>query len=160
LFNTVYAPTTETTAESFLWYQANPRLQFGVAFLWKQQAFRALANWQAITETSDSPSLSFSAGVQGIGTGNPGFSSTIEKNFSLSGGGLVNAFCGIGYRSNESHLHGLLGAKWTPDGKLTLGYQHDGHEGHPFVTYSVEPFVVGFYLIGGERPAIMGGWRY
>lgn len=132
----------------------------GVAYLWKQTALRALVSWQAIQETGRTPSVSFSAGVQGIGTGNPGLSVTTEKNLILDDSGYVNGFVGIGYRTNESHLHPLGGVKWSPDGRFALGFQHDGHLGHPFATYSIENYVFGAYLIGGERLALMAGFRY
>ncbi len=135
-------------------------MQLGLAFLWKQAAFRALASWQAIQETDHIPSVSLSAGIQGIGTGNPGFSITTEKNLRFDDGGFINGFVGLGYRTNESHVHPLGGFKWSPDGKFSLGFQHDGHDGHPFTTYSIENYVVGVYLIGGDRPALMAGFRY
>lgn len=158
--NTVYAPNTITRAESFVWYQAAPRLQLGLAFLWRQEAFRVLASWQAIPEKAGTPSLNFSAGVQGIGTGNPGFSSTIEKNWRFEGTSYFNAYVGVGFRTNENHGHPLGGLKYSPDGKVTVGFQHDGHNGHPFATYSMNNVVLGAYLVAGRYPGAMVGFRY
>jgi hypothetical protein len=157
--NTVYAPTTETVAETFLWYQAAPRLSLGVAHLWKQNALRFLGSYQLVRETERLPSFSVSVGLQGIGTGNPGYAGTFEKNWTV-GEGRLNAFAGVGWRSNENHAHPLGGIKYSPDGRLTFGYQHDGHQGHPFVTYSVGQWIGGVYLIGGRSPALMSGYRF
>ena len=134
-------------------------MQLGVAFLWKQQAFRFLGSYQLITETAKRPSLSVSAGVQGIGTGNPGFSATLEKGFQQGPGRLV-VFGGVGLRTNESHAHPVGGVKYTPDGRWTLGLQHDGHEGHPFLTFTQDQFIVGGYLIDFRRPALMLGIKF
>ncbi len=153
------APTTVTKAETFLWYQATPRLQLGVAHLWEQNAFRWLASYQLSPETQTLPSLSASAGVQGIGTGNPGYSLTAEKNWR-SESGTANVFVGIGFRANESHSHGLIGAKWTDRSRLTIGLQHDGHQTHPFITYAQGNAFGGLYLIGGKSPALMLGCRF
>lgn len=159
LINTVYAPTTVTTAETFVWYQASPQLQLGVAYLWKQSAFRALASVQFLTETDSRPSLSASMGVQGIGTGNPGYSVTAEKNWRMPEGTL-NTFVGIGLRSNERHGHPLGGIKWTTPQGITLGFQHDGHNGHPFLSYGKGIWFGGVFVIAGKSPALMLGARF
>ena len=100
-----------------------------------------------------------SVGVQGIGTGNPGFSVTAEKNFEMDGG-RFNVFAGVGLRSNEDHGHPIWGAKYSWASGLTLGIQDEGHQRHPFVTFARNGWVVGFYLIGGEAPAYMVGVRF
>lgn len=156
--NTVYAPSTVTTAETFLWYRASPRLQLGLAHLWKQGAFRGLGSYRFVDETARSPSLSLSVGVQGIGTGNPGYGLTMEKNVR-AGDTDLNAFVGLGLRSNEAHGHPIGGLK-VSRGSWTLGFQHDGHQGHPFVTTAHREWVFGFYLIGGQRAAWMVGRRW
>ena len=160
MLNTVYAPTTVTEAETFLWYQATPRLAVGVAHLWKQNAFRYLAAYQLVPEKADMPMVNVSAGVQGIGTGNPGFALTAEKNFPMYAGAKLNVFGGLGWRTNESHSHPVGGIKYTPDGRLFLGVQHDGHETHPFVTYVRNGLIGGAYLINGKRMALMVGVRF
>lgn len=159
IINTVYAPTTVTTAETFVWYQAHPQVQVGLAYLWKQSAFRALASVQFLTETRSRPSLSASMGVQGIGTGNPGYSVTAEKNWTLPDG-TFNTFVGAGLRSNEGHGHPIMGVKFTTLDGWTLGYQHEGHAGHPFLSYGKGMYFGGLYLIGGSRPALMFGVRF
>jgi hypothetical protein len=154
-YNTVWAPTTVTTAESFLWYRADPRVRLGVAHLWKQNALRWLASVNLIPETPDLPAFNVSAGVQGIGTGNPGYSGTLEKNW-----GPFNAYAGVGFRSNESHSHGLLGVKYTFDGAYTLGFQDDGHQAHAFFVVSQGPALFGAYLVDLKSPALMAGYRF
>ncbi|MGE0002803.1 MAG: hypothetical protein AB7T05_12130, partial [Fimbriimonadaceae bacterium] len=122
-----------TTAETFVWYRLHPRLSLGLAHLWKQNAVRYLAAVNAIPQTEKFPGLNLSAGVQGIGTGNPGYSATLEKDFA--GKDFTwNLFGGLGFRSNESHSHWLGGAKITFIDDWTLGVQADGHRIHPFVT--------------------------
>lgn len=155
----MYAPTTVTRAESFLWYAATPRLQLGPAYLWKQEAFRFLGSYQLSPETGRMPSLSASVGVQGIGTGNPGYSITAEKNW-LNGEHRLNAFVGAGFRSNEEHLHPVVGARWTHADRLTLGIQWDGHQSHPFVTATDGRHIGGVYLVDWKSPALMFGLRY
>lgn len=100
-----------------------------------------------------------SAGVQGIGTGNPGFSLTAEKNWDLPGARL-NLFAGVGFRSNEDHAHPVAGMKYGLASGLGFGFQFDGHETHPFVTYSKGSAVFGLYLINGRSPAYMVGVRF
>jgi len=159
LINAVYAPSTVTTAETFLWYNATPDVRIGLAHLWEQNAFRALAAVRLRKETPNAPALHMNAGVQGIGTGNPGFSATAEKNFAQSAGNL-NFYAGIGYRSNEDHVHGLAGIKFQFKNNVTLGVQHEGHAAHPFVTYGYERYIFGVYLIEGKSPAYMIGARF
>jgi hypothetical protein len=159
MINSVYAPGSATTDETFIWYRANPRLQLGVAHLWKQNAFRALASYNAIPETERLPALNFSVGVQGIGTGNPGYSSTLEKNWKQPGGTL-NAYLGVGYRSNESHVHPVGGIKFSFENGITLGLQDDGHQRNPFVTFSRDWWTVGLYLVGGKRAAYLVGAKF
>ncbi|MBX3117969.1 MAG: hypothetical protein KF784_02815 [Fimbriimonadaceae bacterium] len=105
------------------------------------------------------PSVSVSAGVQGIGTGNPGYSATLEKNWK-SDAGTANMFVGAGFRSNESHYHGVLGAKWMDRSGFTLGLQLDGHQAHPFLTYGQGEWFGGVYLIDAKSPALMFGRRF
>lgn len=143
-----------------MWYQAHPRLQLGVAHLWKQNAVRYLASFRALTETARTPGISLSAGVQGIGTGNPGYAVTFEKNWSLKAGS-ANVYTGVGWRSNENHAHMLGGFKFTPGtGPWTLGVQFDGHQEHPFMTYGYRQWVAGLYLIDLKSPALMVGVRF
>lgn len=157
--NTVWAPTSVTRAESFLWYKAHPRLQLGIAFLWKQTAFRFLASVQLSPETAKMPAVNASAGIQGIGTGNPGYSVTLEKNFN-PGGHRVNAYIGIGFRANESHSHAVGGVKFALNQNWTVGYQHDGHQQNPFVTFGQGQAFGGIYLLNFERPALMFGMKF
>lgn len=142
-----------------MWYRATPRLTVGIAHLWKQNAFRALGSYVLSPETAELPSLSVSAGVQGIGTGNPGYSATAEKNLYMKEGTL-NAFVGVGFRSNENHAHMVGGVKLTLTESWTLGIQSDGHENHPFVTYTQGQWIYGAYLVGTKGPALMLGVRF
>jgi hypothetical protein len=105
------------------------------------------------------PAFYTSAGIQGIGTGNPGYSLTAEKNWHQSKGQL-NTFVGIGFRSNESHSHLVAGTKYMLTNGLSVGVQAEGHNTHPFLTYSRGPEVVGIYLINGRRLATMVGIRF
>ncbi|MDI9639365.1 hypothetical protein QPK87_19340 [Kamptonema cortianum] len=148
-----------TTAETFVWYRATPELRLGIAHLWKQNSFRFLASIRILAETENRPSLSASAGVQGIGTGNPGYSLTLEKNVDLDGL-KVNAFAGVGFRSNESHGHPLGGVKLGVSENINIGFQNDGHQTHPFITFSKDEWVAGFYLIDGKSAAWMLGVRF
>lgn len=148
-----------TKAETFIWYQATPRLQLGLAHLFEQNAFRYLATWQALPETEEAPSLNLMAGVQGIGTGNPGYAASFEKNFRTPQGDWV-AFVGIGFRANENHGHGLYGLRFALPNGLALGMQHDGHDSHVFTTYSRGRHFGGVYLVGLESPALMIGTRF
>lgn len=150
----MWAPSTVTTAESFLWYRAHPRLRLGVAHLWKQNALRWLASGNLVPETEALPALNASVGVQGIGTGNPGYSATLEKNV-----GAFNGYMGLGWRSNEPHSHALGGVKYT-QGEWTLGFQLDGHQEHPFLVWTRDHHMVGAYLIDLKSPALMAGYRF
>lgn len=134
-------------------------MSLGLAHLWKQNAVRYLASVNAVPQTDRLPALNLSAGVQGIGTGNPGYSATLEKDFVWKGSDW-NVYAGIGFRSNESHPHLLGGAKVSLAGDWTVGLQADGHDVHPFVTKALGPYVAGAYLIGGKSPALMLGYRF
>jgi hypothetical protein len=159
LLNTVAAPGSETSAETFLWYRASPRLQLGIAELSKQRAFRFLASGTLIPETDDAPALNVSVGLQGIGTGNPGYSSTLEKNFVLDDGNL-NVYFGVGFRSNENHAHPVGGVRFAMPSGFVVGLQEDGHQHSPFVTYSHSGWVAGIYLVGFKNPALLVGMRF
>jgi hypothetical protein len=158
VINMVYAPSTETVAETFLWYDATPDLKLGIAHLYEQNAFRILGSYQLIRETATSPSAHVSVGVQGIGTGNPGWTGRLEKNFRLPAGNL-NVFGGIGVRGNEDHSHPIAGGKFEHHSGFSVGVQWEGHAHHPFVIYAFGQHVVGLYLIGGNRMGYMIGMR-
>ncbi|CAN5382714.1 hypothetical protein BH11ARM1_BH11ARM1_00200 [soil metagenome] len=159
LLNSVYAPTTETEGESFLWYSVNERLTIGTGFLWKQGAFRALGAYILAPETVQMPSLNFMAGVQGIGSGNPGVALTGEKNFAQKSGNL-NIFGGVGYRTNRKILRAVGGVKYNMDQHWTVGYQNDGVNQYPFASFSEGAMSYGAYLIGFQSPAFMVGTRF
>jgi hypothetical protein len=102
-----------------------------------------------------------SVGVQGIGTGNPGYAATLEKNYRTPDGYVFNAFGGIGLRSNEAHGHPVAGAKVSFPSATTVGVQWDGHHVHPFATQGLPGgFVVGAYLIEGKSLGVMLGARF
>jgi hypothetical protein len=159
LLSSVYAPSTVTVAETFLWYQATTDLRLGVAHLWKQNALRVLGSLRLVRERATTPSLYASIGLQGIGTGNPGLSLTAERNFALSVGAL-NAYVGVGYRTNERHIHPVLGAKLELGGKVVFGFQNEGHQTHLFVTSNFDKATLGLYLIGGKSLGYMVGLRF
>ncbi|MEA2553707.1 MAG: hypothetical protein QOJ65_1883 [Fimbriimonadaceae bacterium] len=159
MLNTVYAPGSATTSESFLWYSVNPRLTLGVAYLQKQGAFRVLGSYLLSPETETMPSTHISAGVQGIGTGNPGYSATAEKNWDLTRG-TFNAYIGVGYRTNKKSTKMVGGMKYSPDAHWSIGLQNDGIVNDPFLTYSEERFTTGIYLIDMKNPAYMVGFRF
>lgn len=159
MINIVVAPGSATDAETFLWYDASPRLKLGVAHLAKQGAFRVLGSYQLSPETARVPGLFVGAGVQGIGTGNPGYSARAEKSFDTELG-HVNAYAGIGFRSNESHAHPVAGAKLRIASGFGVGVQIDGHQTNPFATYSEGAWTVGLFLIEGKNLAYMAGTRF
>ncbi len=153
-------PGSVTEGESFLWYRASARLQLGTAFLWKQRAFRGLASYTLASEGSRTPAINVGAGLQGIGTGNPGYFAVAEKSFATHIGS-VSAYLGLGLRSNENHAHMLGGAKFTPSlSKWTMGVQLDGHNVHPFVTRDFDSFTIGMYLVNLKSPGIMLSKRW
>jgi hypothetical protein len=154
----VWAPGTVTEGESFLWYRAEPRLQLGIAYLWNQRAFRGLGNYTLLRETERTPGVHVGVGLQGIGTGNPGYFATTEKTFRSESGSL-NGFVGVGFRANESHGHLLGGFKFTPeDGPWTLGVQADGHNVHPFITRRFDDMALGLYLVNSKTLGVMVSW--
>lgn len=110
-------------------------------------------------ETATMPSAHISIGVQGIGTGNPGYAGTLEKNFATEAGNL-NIFGGVGFRSNEDHAHPLGGVKLEMPSHLSFGVQWDGHNHHPFVTQGFDGYIAGLYLIEGKRLGYMLGARF
>lgn len=136
----------------------NPRLTLGTAYLLKQGAFRALGSYLLSPETASLPSTHISAGVQGIGTGNPGYSFTAEKNWQLSTGSL-NTFIGVGYRTNTRSTKMVGGFKYS-DNAWAIGLQNDGLVNDPFLTYSQDRYTTGIYLINLKHPAYLIGWRF
>lgn len=139
-----------------MWVRPLRRLQIGTAFLWKQGAFRGLANYELIPSRGKSPSLRIGFGLQGIGTGNPGYFATSEKGWAGSWG-TASGYLGVGLRTNEDHGHLLGGFKFTPSRSLwTVGFQNDGHDTHPFVTRSLGGgFTAGAYLIALKSPGLL-----
>jgi hypothetical protein len=160
LFSNVWAPATATEAESFLWYSVDDRLQVGVAYLWKQRAFRGMGSYKLVKETAKSPAITAGLGLQGIGTGNPGYFVTAEKGFSFKTGS-ASAYLGAGFRTNENHGHMLGGVKFTPlNTPWTLGLQADGHNLHPFVTHAFPEFTLGLYLVNMKLPGVLFSKRW
>ena len=105
------------------------------------------------------PSFNASAGVQGIGTGNPGYSVTSEKNFKTDSG-MFNIYVGVGWRSNENISRGVGGMKFGLTNGVTLGVQNDGKQTNPFVTFGFGQQTVGLYLVGGKNVAYLVGTRF
>ena len=155
----MYAPGSLTNAETFIWYRAHPRLRLGIAELSKQGAFRFLASGTLALESAHAPSVNVSIGVQGIGTGNPGYSTTFEKNFMFDENNL-NVYLGVGFRSNENHAHPIGGIRYSLKNGLGFGLQVDGHQNNPFVTYSQDQWLAGLYFVGFKTPAYLIGYRF
>jgi hypothetical protein len=118
-----------------------------------------LASGTLVLETERTPSVNFSIGVQGIGTGNPGYSSTLEKNFEF-GQNNLNVYFGVGFRSNESHGHPVGGVRFSMMNGVGIGVQDDGHQHSPFVTYSRDKWLVCLYVVGFKNPAYLVGYRF
>ncbi len=156
---TVYAPETSTIGETFVWHRPLDRLQVGVALLWKQGAFRGLANYELIAEKAHSPNLRVGFGLQGIGTGNPGFFATTEKTHFMKEG-AATGYVGFGFRANEGHGHPLAGIKFTPkQSPWTVGFQHDGHAGNLFGSYRIgQGWSAGAYWISMKSLGLMVSW--
>ncbi len=134
-------------------------MTLGVAHLWEQNALRFLGSFALVSEAERSPAVNLSAGVQGIGVGNPGYSATAEKNFKQSFGS-INIYAGVGLRSNENHIHGVGGIKFAFENGFVLGIQDDGHRSNPFLTYSKDQWTMGIYVVGWERIAYLVGVRF
>lgn len=115
-----------------------------------------MANYELIPAEGKAPNLRVGFGLQGIGTGNPGFFATSERSWA-GNWGVVSGYLGVGYRTNEDHGHLLGGFKWTPStSPWTLGLQNDGHESHPFVSRNLgRGFTGGLYLVGLKSPGLM-----
>ena len=131
----------------------------GIAHLYEQNAFRFLGSYQLVRETATTPSAHISLGVQGIGTGNPGWSGRLERNFRTELG-MLNIFAGIGLRSNEDHAHPVAGIKLELSNHVSFGMQWDGHNHHPFVTYGFDRYIAGLYLINGKSLGYLAGVRF
>ena len=114
-----------------------------------------LGNYLVIPETARTPNLRVGFGLQGIGTGNPGYFATSEKGFIVSGA-RVSAYLGVGFRSNEAHGHFLGGLKVTPPGHWTFGVQQDGHDTHPFAIVGLDRnWSAWLYLVETKSPGLM-----
>lgn len=112
-----------------------------------------MGNYALQTETDDLPLIRAGFGVQGIGVGNPGYFMTAEKNRSW-GDVRANGYLGFGLRSNENHGH-MLGGLKASRGAWSLGVQADGHNVHPFTTWSFDGGSVGVYLVESKSLGIM-----
>lgn len=157
----MYAPNSATTGETFLWHNVNDRLQVGVALLWKQGAFRGLANYKLVPAKPGRWGVRAGFGLQGISTGNPGFyliSETAGTADSLE----YAAYVGLGFRTNENHGHALGGFKVSPtNANWTLGVQIDGHEASPFATLRLGKGVTaGYYWIDTRMSGYMIGFAW
>lgn len=159
--NTVYAPGSATTGETFLWHNVDDRLQVGVALLWKQGAFRGLANYKLIQAKNGGWGLRAGFGLQGISTGNPGFYVISEKSAHTDDVEYA-AYLGLGLRTNENHGHALGGFKVSPaKSNWTLGVQIDGHQTSPFATARLGKGVsAGYYWIDTKASGYMIGFAW
>ncbi|MFO0092352.1 MAG: hypothetical protein ACK538_11475, partial [Armatimonadota bacterium] len=95
--STLYVPRSVTEAETFLWYRADPRLQFGVAHLSKQNAIRFLLSANLVPEREKTPSVNIMLGTQETTTGNPGYAMTFEKRWDK-----LSTYVCIGFRRTDS----------------------------------------------------------
>jgi len=129
----------------------------GASYVWATEGVRFIGSLVLAQEEEDTPRLRVGHGIQGIGKGSSATFGVLEKGFMTSSGSF-QGFFGFSNRSKESHLHGLYGVSFTPDGPLTFGFQFDGHDGHPFVTYSQDQFNYGLYLVNGETLGLSFGW--
>lgn len=106
-------------------------------------------------ETETTPSVNFSAGVQGISTGNPGYALTFEKRYEAFTG-----YLGIGFRSNENRGRLVGGVRYALNPQFNVGFQADGRQDHVFVTYSRGQYVSGLYLVDLQKPGFLMGIRF
>ena len=119
--------------QTFLSYQATPRLNASVAYLWRTETPRLLGSYVFVPETKPIPSVK----------GGFAFSSAFEsqvtpfvttaKTFHLGGPGPegpthAQVYLGLSSRASEGHNHGLSGVKISPPGPFYLGLQHTGHD--------------------------------
>ncbi len=156
MINSLWVPGSETEAETFLWHTPQPRLNVGLAYLHKQEALRVLATYEVIPSDRGLPNLRLGFGVQGIGTGNPGYFATTEREVRTAAGELAS-FAGIGLRANESHSHGLLGLRFSPNGPWSVGVQHDGHGRHLFAAHKAATATFGIYLVDMKSLGLLVG---
>jgi len=157
--NTLWVPGSETEAETFLWHTPQPRLNFGLAYLHRQEALRVLGTYEVVPSYRGLPNLRLGFGVQGIGTGNPGYFATTEREVRTPSGALAS-FAGIGFRANESHSHGLLGLRFSPNGPWSFGAQLDGHGRHLFVTHDASATTFGVYLVDMKSFGLLVGTNW
>jgi len=153
--STLYVPRSVTEAETFLWYRADPRLQFGVAHLSKQNAVRFLLSANLIPEREKTPSVNIMLGTQETTTGNPGYAMTFEKRWSN-----LSTYVGVGFRRTDSQARLIGGARYSFAPQYSVGFQEDGLREHLFVTHDRGDVFGGLYLYDMELPGILFGIRF
>ncbi len=153
--STLYVPRSVTEAETFLWYRADPRLQFGVAHLSKQNAIRFLLSANLVPEREKTPSVNIMLGTQETTTGNPGYAMTFEKRWDK-----LSTYVGIGFRRTDSRARLIGGARYTFAPQYSIGIQEDGLREHLFVTHDRGDVFGGLYLYDLQLPGILFGVRF
>jgi hypothetical protein len=70
-----------------LWYTSIPRTQVGLTFHGSSRAIRPIITYQPVTETTNTPALNVSYGLQSQETGSTGAAVTLEKKLLPSKSG-------------------------------------------------------------------------
>ena len=132
-------------------------MQVGTTYTWKTEGVRFSGSLVLNDEEEYIPRVRVGHGIQGIGTGSSATYGVLEKGL-MTENGSFQAFFGLSNRSKESHLHGIYGLTYTPQGPVTFGYLRDGHNGHPFVSFTKDEYNIGVYLVAGETLGLSFGW--
>jgi hypothetical protein len=139
-----------------LWYTSIPRTQVGLTFHGSSRAIRPIITYQPVTETTNTPALNVSYGLQSQETGSTGAAVTLEKNFYLPNL-EINAFGGAARRTFETFNRTVYGVKIAYKEAWVLGHQFDGRDPNPFVQYRWDDYSVGILLVSGKNATLTFG---
>ena len=112
-----------------------PRLTLGVEYNPREDEVGPLVNYVAITETKLRPALIVGTSSDRIGTpSGRAYYATFSKDLSEFILLPIAPYAGVSYGTYDGRLRAVGGASLRLGSRLTLGFIHDGHNGHPYAT--------------------------
>ena len=167
MLTTFFVPSEgDKFTQTFLSYRPDSRAQIALAYIWRTEDIRLLGNYVLIPEGQTTPSVTGGFAFQSTFDNRVAPFLTASKQFHFGSSGSANIthaelYTGLSRRPNESHLHGLTGAKISFACPVYLGFQHTGHDVNYYFGWSFDMGTVSVWLAEGKKPGLLLTlWRH